>query len=273
MGLKSTLGALALSAAVLFGQGCAATSRKPVWWDQREKVYPAVEARMGLDYVYYRTKLPHQIETTPVHPDDAGFLTGETRADVDSGYDIAPKLGLGASLGGENLRLIVGGDVRYNPGATTSDDDSDAYNFTWEYGDGIYQRKQQASDTRSMDSGSFVFTSFDPEGVTYVPSVGIEATFFKKIRLGIEAGLPYSRFKVRSGHDRFRRWQTVQKDSWTGYGESFGASIGCIDDNPSDAKRSSISLSVRQERYEPRFAGERAEIDSFVILLQGIIEY
>ncbi|MEE9274463.1 MAG: hypothetical protein V3V62_04040, partial [bacterium] len=102
---------------------------------------------------------------------------------------------------------------------------------------------------------SFVFTQLIPDPVTLIPFVGFELLMTKDFWIGAELGLPYTGFDVRSGHDRFSSFETVRKDSWDGFGKSGSGRLSyVVSDNVE------IFAVGGQEKYTPRFAGEKATI-------------
>lgn len=242
MGWKTRLTMLLLVGA-LASYGCTLGLKK----EKKQGIYHAARAYIGFDIIRYDVDLGKKIQTTPVHPGDSGFLSGATTTDVGGGWDCAPKVRLESSFGNKNFRLRIGTDVRYNVSSLTG------------YREGIYDTRQQTSDTRPPGSGSFVYTQLKPDSFTYVPSIGLEATILENIILNAEYGFPYTGFEVSSGHDRYGKWQAVQEDSWKGFGRSIGGGIDFILDD-----EASLSLLVRQERYKPEFIGEKARIDALI---------
>ena len=233
----SRIEAYALASGMALLHGCAL--RFPME-EKREYIDYGIRPGIGLDFVYYDLHIGNKIQTTPAHPADS-FLHGETKAGVNSGVQLAPKVELKGSVGKEYLRLTAGGDVRINRWFTDLD-----------------TTKKQASDPRPSSSGSFVFTEVNPGLLTYTPSIGLESTLFKQLELGAEIGFPYTGFQVRSGHERFGEREAVQKDDWEGLGLSFGGKIGWR-----TSEDSSISLFLRWEKYRAEFNGEKATINIF----------
>ena len=225
--------------------------------DNRKKkdIYPAKKSELSLEYLKYDVNLGKKIQTTPVHPDDSSFLSGETTTDVGGTGSVGLKYSLEGSIGNEWLRGFVKGALRYN--ALSSQD---------EYKRGIYDTKQQESDTRHPSSGSFVFTHLDVGLLTFIPSAGLEAKLSEKFLLSAEYGFPYMGFEARSGHDRFGAWQTVQKDSWDGFGRMWGLNLTYIPESERDwtGDKWSFNVYYMQEKYTPNFAGEDAKIQTGV---------
>ena len=227
---------------ILYG-GCA-VSAPLVEKEPKEGVYSAVEARLVMDLVYYKADLGKKITTTPVHSSDSGFLSGETTTKPGGGTTFAPGLGLFGSIGTENLRVIGGISSRWN---TLHHEDG--------YREGFHSTKQQVSDIRPPSRGSFVFTQLVPGTFTFIPSVGLEGKIRENLTIGATVGFPYMEWTARSGHDRWGSWETVQDDSWKGFGTRYTGTLGW-DLNDSDK----IFLGVFWEEYRPEFAGEGAEI-------------
>jgi hypothetical protein len=231
-----------LTVAVI-GAGCARPTNRAGGFDLDWAT------RASFDYTRWEVDLGESIQTTPAHPDDV-FLSGETTADLDGREgSIDPKLGLEGSLswaaagGWPGIRLRSGFDVRLNTLA-----------FRDDFRQGHYEIEQQVSDFRPPSSGSFVFTHFDPDYFSLLPFVGADISLTDTIRIAVDAGLPYSGFTVRSGHDRFARWQTLQKDDWSGFGRSLGVTLSW------DLEDVEVSAGVRREEYDAEFAGEDADV-------------
>lgn len=239
-----------LSAAIFLG-GCSVGNAS-----KKEGLYPLAGFNLGAESIKYKVKkLGKKIQTTPVHPDDSGFLTGQTTTNLegDKERDFALKvggdIGVGYNADSADVRFRFGGDIRYNP-LSGSD-----------FREGLYDTKQQVSDVRPPGSGSFVFTQLNPDAITLIPRIGIETTLFEKLDFGVEVGFPYMEWAIKSGHDRWGRWQTVQKDSWKGFGKRYAGKIGWRLEN------GLIFLSVFKESYKPDFAGEDAEIEDVGIFI------
>jgi len=238
---KSLAGLLAIVCAAVSGCAFNAPFRGQ---DEKEGIYFDGKIRSGIDVIGYDVNLGKKFQTTPVHPDDADFLHGETTTNVGGKVDGAPRIGLEGSWGIKEARFKLVGDIRYNLLSSRTG-----------YRVGIYDTEQQISDPRPAANGSFVFTQFRPNPFTFIPSIGFESTLSDKLVLEFELGLPYTGFDVRSGHDRYGRWQTVQKDSWNGFGLSFGGAIGWhISDDLT------FFLNGGYETYNPKFAGEKAKV-------------
>jgi hypothetical protein len=248
MSLTQKVCALLAAGALAFGaSGCG----MKVYRDKEigGGIYAGGAADFGLEYLRWDDiKLGKKIRTTPVHPDDASFLSGDTTTDnprrPDSG--LALRTSLEGSAGLERVRLKVGGAARFSG---SSDD----------YREGSYDVKQQSSDTRPAADGSFVFTQFTPDTTTLIPYVGIEVIPVKNyLRVGVEYGFPYTGFEVTSGYDRYGNWQTHQSEHWSGFGQRVGATIHY---SPwGEDSGTCLFLFVGKETYKPTFAGEKAEI-------------
>lgn len=233
--------------------GCAVNA--PITEEKPEKgIYFAVDKVIGIEPVTYKAELGKKIKTTPVHPDDSGFLSGETATEPDS-YELnpfrldcinlAPNVGLLGSVGSENLRFVGGLLARWN-----------LLHYWDGYQQGLYSVKQQVSDVRSSGSGSFVFTQVRPDLFTFIPSVGIIGKS-EKLTMELDMGFPYMGWEVRSGHDRWAKWETVQYDSWRDFGIRYTGTLGF---NPNGNDNTKFFISIFYEEYRPEFAGEEAKI-------------
>jgi hypothetical protein len=186
------------------------------------------------------------LRTTPVHPDDSSFLSGETTTGNPRGLGSAVKAGIAASAGTPGFRVYAGGDLKY--GAFSA----------------IGARKQQDSDPRPESQGSFVDTRLIPV-YTVLPLVGVEAALGSTV-LRAEAGVPYSKYKVESGHERFGKFKKVQEESWKGKGVHVR---GDVLFRISEDWR--FGGSVGYEHFDAEFAGEKSDIESILGFLQ--LEY
>ena len=205
-------------------------------------------SRADFDIIYYDIDLGRKLQTTPVHPDDTPFLTGETEADLDSGWDMGIKGGLEGKFGSEKVKVKAGADVRFNFSSLNDN-----------YRCGIHRTEQQESDPRPENTGSHVFTQLTPDYFNYIPFVGIEGNVNKDFKLGLELGFPYSGFKFRSGHDRYSRWDAVKKDEWNGFGTRISGNLEC-----KMGYNSWFNFSLAWESYKPEFEGEKTEIDGYM---------
>ena len=98
--------------------------------------------------------------------------------------------------------------------------------------------------------------------MTYTPYVGLEAVLAESFFLTAEVGVPFVKFKARSGYDRWENSaRIVQKDSWSGTGLRIGGSIGLAAKKDLQFLKS-ISLVVDYEHYRPEFVGEKAEVNA-----------
>lgn len=232
-------------AAGIFLSGCAVDA--PIAGKELVGIYPAANLGLGVEPITYKAKLGRKIKTTPVHPADSGFLSGGTATEPDSrnwdSLNWAPNAGLFGSIGTRDLRLIGGLSARWN-----------LLHYEDDYHEGFYSTRQQVSDIRPKSQGSFVFTQIVPDAFTIIPSVGVEGRI-GKLLMEASIGFPYMEWTARSGHDRWGFWETVQHDSWRGFGTRYSGTLG-YDFNDNDM----LSVTVFCEEYQPEFAGESAEI-------------
>jgi hypothetical protein len=244
---KIVCSALIAGSALL--NGCAGYYKQGEKYD-KEGFYLESELRGGCEYMRYRANLGNKIQTTPVHPDDSGFLTGSTKAEAKRGWDVPVRGGAGVSVGTPELRVGVGLDARINPLAQT------------EYREGIYKTAQQSSDTRPPELGSFVYTIIKPKWFTAIPVVTAEANL-GDLKIRAEAGMPYGGFEVESGHDRWGEWEAAQRESWKGFGRRYtlGADIPV-----SEGIRVGIFGGV--EKYNVEFDGEKGKINAILGAVQ-----
>ncbi len=217
---------------------------------QEFKVYP--EYRFGASVVYTKTKLPAGIRTTPVHPEDVDFLTGETTTNSPTGYDLRPKAGAVLSAGIPQMRFYAGGELEWSPNSVTKP--------SWR----VYETEKQTSDSLPTEFASFVFTELT-QPYTLRAVAGLE-TILEPFTFRIEGMLPYSSFKVESGHYRFGKFETVQTEEWKGWGKGVGASM--LYDGP--PMRIGVYLGI--EKFEPDFGG-KAEVKNVEGGLQASVRF
>ncbi len=240
--IKKLMNGIVTGLAALTLSGCA-IHVKPTDVSKDFSVVP--EYRVGMDGFYTKANVSRQLRTTPAHPNDS-FLSGSTTTGNPSGADVALKAGVVASAGVPKFRVYAGGDLRYSCSFIYS---------------GIDARKQQDSDTRPAAQGSFVDTQLIPT-YTILPLIGLEATL-GEFTFRVEAGRPYAGFKVRSGHERYGKFEKVQEDSWAGWGEHYKADVLY---KISDGWRAGVSLGY--EHYDAEFGGEKSNIKSILGFLQ-----
>ena len=227
-----------------------------------------LETNLSFDFLYYYSHLGKKIQTTPVHPDDAGFLTGETSTNVaGSGLEIVPRCGIRQPILNLEgiIKLKVGADCKFNLMGQAENG-------------GIYDVRQQVSDIRPADQGSFVFTWVKPYILTLNPLVELEITPFenKNLKFGLEYGNTYTGFEVLSGHDRWGYWDPVQRESWSGHGHSFGIKFNWGENKydkyqkfctPADCDKATFIFLGKESYRNMEFAGEKAKIDAYSIYL------
>lgn len=217
---------------------------------QEFKVYP--EYRFGANAVYVKTKLPAKIRTTPVHPEDSEFLTGETTTNSPEGYDLRPKAGAILSAGIPQMRFYAGGELEWSVNSATKPN--------WR----VYETEKQTSDPLPSEFASFVFTEVT-QPYTLRAVAGLE-TMLDPFTFRIEGKLPYGFFKAESGHYRFGEFEIVQTEEWKGWGRGIGASI--LYEGP--PLRIGVYLGI--EKFEPDLGG-KAEIENIEVGLQALLRF
>ncbi|MFC1721554.1 hypothetical protein ACFL0Z_01425 [Patescibacteria group bacterium] len=206
------------------------------------------------DVVQYDIELGDKIQTTDVHPADSGFLSGETTAELSSPIDGGVRFGLHYLQEYKQMGWKLGLDLRANPwGAGTG------------YRAGMYEVEQQSSDTRPPGSGSFVYTQLRPRYITPIPFAGLQWRG-SHFQMEIDVGSPYGDFTVESGHDRWGKWEPVQSESWSGWGQWYQGRIGYV----TNSDRAYL-LGVYFEKYGAEFLGEPGDIScwGFSFCYQG----
>ncbi len=232
--IKKLMNGIVTGLAALTLSGCAVYLKPKIPEDF--SVVP--EYRVGMDAFYTKATVSRELRTTPVHPSDASFLSGSTTTRNPSGPGGAVKAGVAASVGVPDFRVYVGGDLKYS-GLSLID-----------------ARKQQSSDPRPPEQGSFVDTRL-LQSYTVMPLAGLEATVGKFI-FRLEGGMPYSRFDVESGHERYGRFDPVQHERWAGWGKHVRADVLF-----KTSEKWYAGGSLGYEHFDAEFAGEKSDIDSF----------
>jgi len=242
-----------IAAVMAITEGCAYYG--PI--AESEKAHSDISYKVGADLAYEQYKLGNKIQTTPVDPADAGFLSGETTTDLDKGYDVGLVAGVVGSTGLEWLRLRAGVDARFNISSLTRG----------QYRTGSNDTRQQSTDTRPPSSGSFVYTQFSCDPITLIPYVGLDLMLLGGFFVGGEVGIPYSGSEVQSGQDRWAEWKANQKDHWGGQGIKYGIKIGIA---KHDEDLPSMALKFEKESYlNAEFGGEKASIDRISLVLEA----
>jgi hypothetical protein len=169
---------------------------------------------------YKASSVPKKWQTIPVHPDDAGFLHGDTTTDInDISYDggagrFAFGMGWGHKTDSHNTRLMAGVEI------------SGCGEF---YG---FETKRQASDIRPGDSCSKVYSNLGVCGNTFAPYIGLETIINKNFYLGASAALAGYDIDAEAGHARFGAHEPVFKDSIKAIGGRYYVSAGYVLSSP-----------------------------------------
>jgi len=154
------------------------------------------QGRFGVQILAYNISLGNKIQTTSVHKDDAGFLTGSTTNNLSSGTDFGMILGFEKELySTEPHYFALNGGVDFRVNILGLDRDS--------YQSGFYESIEQNSDTRPSYSCSMVFTQLSPNYYTIIPRIECLVEIFKDYFISVEIGAPYMEYRVTSGHDRW----------------------------------------------------------------------
>ncbi|MBN2142510.1 hypothetical protein JW711_04220 [Candidatus Woesearchaeota archaeon] len=238
--MRMKLATLALAAALAAPLSASAD-------DLGEKHFK-VRRNMGFDFMYDTANLGAGMRTIPVHPDDGGFLYGDTMTRDCKGFDFTPKLGLEVGVGGSKATVVAGADARFH--------------LAWinnNYHDGIYDVRKQSSDTRSDNSSAYVYSMIRPGPFSVTPYAGLELSLSSGLAFRVEVGLPYSSFKATSGHDRFGEWSPAKEDSWSGFGKAarLGFRIGDWSDN------GVFTITIGVEEYKTKFLGDAGKVRSY----------
>ena len=210
----------------------------------------SIEHDFDIGITYYSINLGDKIQTTHTHVDDYSYLGhGDTTASINNALDFSFGGSVDFVSDNDGVKWLFGIGGRLNAGILTSG-----------YRGGNYQVEQQRGDERRKDQQSYVFTQFIPYPVIE-PHVGVKFKLFDHDTT-IRYGLPWTWFRVKSGHDRYGRWETVQNEMWSGFGQS--ASIGMNMDKYLEG----FYWGVKYERYRLEFANEIGLIEGYTIFMR-----
>jgi hypothetical protein len=153
--------------------------------------------RMGYAPTYYGLSLKK--ESVPVHPDDAGFLSGSTDVRVGSGIDwLSFDLGIQRNFhvnGWAGVTPKVGFDADLSLLSVQGQNNNGSRSM-------LYEFKRFNGDTRPASQASFVYDKFAPGIFTPVPFIGAD---FRNgdWTLSTELGFAYKDLTREYGWNRF----------------------------------------------------------------------
>ena len=214
---------------VVLSVGCMA-EKKIGRVELSENLFHTHSIRGGLDIEILEFDLDDDAKTTPVHPHDASFLSGDTSVSIEEDRwknpNFVPWVGWDTKTGTENLQAVGGFSLRLN---TASLND--------EYQEGYYGVDQQISDTRG-GYGSFNYSRAEIGLLTFEPDVGVRCQH-EALWAEFRIGFPHTQFKSESGWDRWGMWEKYQSEDWSGFGQRLSVTIGTTtdDDGPDIALR------------------------------------
>jgi len=176
----------------------------------------------------------------PTHPNDQGFLQGDTKVSPDGELDVAPRAGLGWQITAPtNTTIGLGVDGRLQP--ATQDDG---------YREGMVDTIQHSNDTRRESEGSFAYGRFTPGPVAVIPYLRLEQRLFEKLVLAVEYGMPYNSAEFEAGYDRWGKEEEYKTYSWSGFGQRWAGEILWQLDDDVDGDPIAIGIGVAQETYD-----------------------
>lgn len=206
------------SAALLFTQACA--SIMPFGKRDELKPYTGINGRFAWPVTFYDLKL-NESKDVPVHHSDAGFLHGSTRVNASgSGFGVyALRPGLEAVAGNKSFEFLAGADLDV--------DLTEVFN-----GQGVgsmYDYKQQESDKRDKDHGSFVYDKLNPEFFSVAPFIGARLKG-ETVLLGGELAFLNKEFRREWGHHRFNTESSIDAETYSSNGQRLSVLIGWRED-------------------------------------------
>ncbi len=192
------------------------------------------EYRLGIKASYTKTKLPENTRTTC-----------ETTTKSPDGFDLRPTAGAVLSTGSW-LRFFVGGEAEWSLFSKLK-----SRHRAYEEKDHVITSEKQSP---------IVFTELT-QLYTIKPLVGIEARI-DPFKFRVEGKIPYTLVEVESGYLRREGLDSLQSDSWKGWGQ--GASASAFYGKESGFRG---GLFVEVEKFEPDF-GKGSEIENILGFLQ-----
>jgi hypothetical protein len=203
----------------------------------------------------------NESKEVPVHPADAGFISGSTQVRAGNGWEafaVRPGVELAKNLG--RLELTAGLDLELN---------FDSVLIQPKDGPTMSDYKQQAGDTRPKSSGSFAVDYFQRDFLGIQPFVGLS---FKTdtTRFFVNGFVPIQKATRSWGHHRYNEFEKVGSENYDLKG--FGIRAGFIGlDTPKNefSFGPNMGLEASYETYNLGSRNGNAEkIDSFSL---GII--
>lgn len=182
-------------------------------------------------YVHMKADLNKNLTTVPVHPQDAGFLSGDTPVELGSDWELAVTIGGELEYPLTDILSLKGGlEGRLNCSSN-------------KYRGGYYEVKKQISDTRPGDNASFCFAQLYEFPLSFVPSASINLDF-EKFGISLGAEFPYTKYTAKSGWDRFGEWETANKEKWTGFSRALVGKLYFGD------KNAKFAIGFRDEKVD-----------------------
>jgi hypothetical protein len=193
-------------------------------------------------------------------------LVFETRAgkeyNLHKGFKIKPTLGAELRVNGMAFEEGKSGGIQ---------DVEVAYGMERKLKEYQYRRKVLRDPTAVIPdySDAYIYSQMIADPLTWIPSIGLEATSPKGFKLGLEAGLPYSGWRFESGTIHVERakspnpdyYTKLKEDSWSGFGKRIGIKLGW--ESPEEKQGFGIdgfNLRVYKEEYEPKIGDEKGDI-------------
>jgi hypothetical protein len=183
-------------------------------------------ARLAIDATYFDADLDGSIEAVPPW---GVAVTDNPEHD----WNVAPVAAAYASAG--LARVSVFGELGARVNTLHWDDG---------YRDGMYGVARDVADP-----STYIFSQVTPGWYSLIPSVGGQVRFPElTVRAGV--GFPYMEWEARSGYDfpDEEAWQTVNKDSWTGFGARY-----FVDFSYGEDTNSGLFLSLFFEDFDTSF--------------------
>jgi len=192
-------------------------------------------------------------KTVPVHPADAGFISGSTQVKAGNGMEaFVFRPGIEGGLNYGNLRPKVGVDAEIN---------LDQYLINDKDGPTMSDFKQQTGDTRSAENGSFAMDQFDRDFLGVYPFVGLDIKMGEGV-LTAELGMPlYQNATRRWGHHRNDKFDGIGSETFALKGWRARVAWGGAPNADNYFGPSRLGLEFMVEKY----TFEGGDINSFSI--------
>ena len=194
-------------------------------------VYGETSLRGKMECVTTKYGLSKEKRTIPVHDEDGGASRGQVVL-PDDVFSIRCTGGIEQSIGTENLRFKIGGDLGINPPTT-----------------------EEKLQNLPAPYESYGYVKYGPD-LIISPFVGVDVKLNKKTTLNFEVGHIFADYKYEVGHYRWSKYKSTEKDSDKAQGNLIRLGIMYQVDYRA------IGIGIGFERVDSMLGDERTRIDA-----------